>query len=135
MISFQWYVMNIIFDLCNGILIKCVRYELHYEYPGLLPELSSEPSFPDLMNEVAAFIPHKWRQVGIQLGVSHNDLVSFASVSIGDPDRCFMAVFSAWKNCAAINYTWHTLIKALEAPIVGENRLARELRTKLTRTL
>ena len=37
--------------------------------PGCPAGLKSEPELPDLMNEVAAEIPGRWRDVGLQLGV------------------------------------------------------------------
>ena len=89
-----------------------------------------EPGLAELMNEVAANIPTKWRDVGIQLNLSPPDLETVA-VSGGDPLQQFSSVFHMWKSKLTATYRWSTVIRALEAPAVNETRLARRLRTKL----
>ena len=83
------------------------------------------------MNEVAAKIPQKWQDVGIQLGVQYDQL-QFLSVSNPPGSHQFPSVFTAWKNCMRKDYTWAVLIQALESPAVNEPRLAQELSAKLT---
>lgn len=91
--------------------------------------VQSAPELPDLMNEVAAKIPHKWREVGIQLGVEYDKLQSTP------PDSCnwvFATVFTTWKCCMKKDYTWAILIKVLKTPAVNEPKLAQKLFTMLT---
>ena len=93
--------------------------------------MNSAPELPDLMNEVAAKIPQKWHEVGIQLGVEFDKLKSLSDSSTSD-SRLFASVFTTWKNCMRKPYTWAVLIQALKSPAVKETRLAQELSTKLT---
>ena len=78
------------------------------------------------MNEVAAKIPGKWRDVGLQLGVDQSILEGIATVSQGDTNLCYSNVFTRWKNQTSTThpYTWSILVQALKAPAVGEERLA-----------
>jgi len=50
------------------------------------------------MNKVAAKIPGKWRDVGLQLGVDQSILDGIASISPGDTNLCYSKVFTQWKN-------------------------------------
>ena len=93
--------------------------------------MQSAPELPDLMNEVAAKIPQKWHEVGIQLGMEYDQL-KFLSDSNPSSSRLFASVFTAWKNCMRKDYSWAVLIQALETPAVNEPRLAQELSAKLT---
>ena len=93
----------------------------------------------DLMNEVAAAIPPKWRAVGYQLSLSYNTLDSILRNHAGKPQACldsFEEVFRTWKDQATTAatcspYTWLTMIDALKTPVVGEVALAKSLEQKL----
>ena len=94
--------------------------------------MDSEPELPDLMNEVASKIPSKWRDIGLQLGLDLSVLEEIASS--GDTNLCYINVFSRWKNQNSTThpYTWSTIVQALQAPAVGEERLADKIKNKLT---
>ena len=94
--------------------------------------LDNEPAVSDLMNEVAAKIPKKWRDVGLQLGLDQSELDGIAIESPGDTNLCYSRVFTHWKNkiSAAHPYNWSTIVHALRAPAVGEERLADEIKTR-----
>ena len=96
---------------------------LHSKYPA---GLDSEPELSDLMNEVAAKIPSKWRDVGLQLGVDHGVLEGIATISLGDTNYCYANVFTRWKNQNSTTHphTWLTIVQALQSRAVGEERLA-----------
>ena len=87
--------------------------------------------------EIAQFVegmqdPNKWHKVGIELGVKEHDLDSLDSQSLGDPIRCFIGVFSMWKNGRATKeFKWNTITEVLEAPGVGEGKLAMDLKLRL----
>ena len=91
-----------------------------------------EPELRDLMNEVAAKIPSKWSDVGLQLGVDQGVLGGFDTIST--TNRCYNDVFTRWKkqNSTTHPYTWLTIVQALKAPAVREERLANNITTKLT---
>ena len=80
------------------------------------------------MNEVAARIPHKWKEVGIQL-IKGEKLKCFTSA---EPLHNFSSVFTTWKSEASSPYKWSTVIDALKALSVDETRLAEKLTDKLT---
>ena len=86
------------------------------------------------MNKVAAEIPSKWRDVGLQLGVDHGVLEGIALISPGDTNLCYSNVFTRWKNqnSATYPYAWLTLVQALESQAVGEKRLADKIRNEVT---
>ena len=85
------------------------------------------------MDDVASAIPAKWRAVGIQLELTSGTLDSIQHENAGKPQsdlHSFEAVFCIWKQLAKNPYTWKTIVDALNAPSVGENRLAEELEAK-----
>lgn len=85
------------------------------------------------MNEVAAVIPAKWRDVGIQLGLASGTLDSIQHENSGKPQenqRSFEYVFYIWKQRVTRPYIWKTIVDVLRTPSVGENRLADELQAK-----
>ena len=107
---------------------------LHSKYPD---GLNSQPELADLMNEVAAEIPGKWRDVGLQLGLDHRALDGVATISPGDVNHCYSNVFTHWKsqNSQAHPYTWSTVVQALKTQAVGEDRLADKIEKKVTGSL
>ena len=125
--KFDWSNHCVLYPFWNWILV-CVKpslTDLRSKYPA---GLKSEPELSDLMNEVAAVIPDKWQQVGIVLNMSDGDLASFVQL---DSQKCFISVFTTWKNKQTSPYTWQTVVKALQSPTVGENKLAKDINSKL----
>ena len=104
---------------------------LHSKYPA---GLDSEPELSDLMMEVAAEIPGKWRDVGLQLGVDQEVLEGIGTISPGDINRCYTNIFTRWKHQNSIThpYTWSTLVWALQSRTVGEERLADKIKSELS---
>ena len=105
--------------------------DLATKYPA---GLISRPELPDLMKEVAANIPNKWRDVGLQLGLDQGVLEGIASISPGDTNLYYINVFTWWKNLTSTThpYTWSTVVQALESPAVGERRLADKIMSELS---
>ena len=104
--------------------------DLHSKYPG---GLDSEPELLDLMNEVAAEIPGKWRDIGLQLGLDQRVLDGITTVSSGDTNHCYSNVFTHWKNhnLTTYSYTWSALLQVLKSRAVGEMRLADRIKKEL----
>ena len=94
--------------------------------------LDSEPKLLDLMNEVAAVIPSKWRDIGLQLGLSQGVLEGIATISPRSTNLCYSNVFTLWENQNSYPYTWSTIVEVLQAPAVGEETLATKIKSKLT---
>ena len=86
------------------------------------------------MEEIAAVIPTKWRDIGLQLGLDKSVLEGIALISPGDTNHCYSNVFTQWnnQNLTTHPYTWSTVVRALETRVVGENRVAQHIKTKLT---
>ena len=86
------------------------------------------------MNKIAAKIPNKWRDIGLQLGVDQGVLDGIATISLGDSNHCYINVFTQWKkqNLPTHRYSWSTLVQALKTPAVGEDRMADEIKNELT---
>lgn len=131
-VTIQISSCNALFSgICVFHLYTCIIIGLSSKYPA---GLESEPELPDLMNEVAAEIPNRWRDVGIQLRVNHGVLEGIATISLGDTNQCYSNVFIRWKNqhLETHPYTWSTIVHALESRAVGEKRLASRIKNKLT---
>ena len=91
------------------------------------------PELSDLMNEIGSQIPAKWRNVGIQLGLSPSTLDDIQSENAGKPGcnkLSFEKVFTEWKRLASKSYTWKTIIEVLRTAAVGEVTLADTLSKK-----
>ena len=86
------------------------------------------------MNEVAAVIPDKWRDIGLQLGLSHRVLEGIATINPGNTNLCYSNVFTLWENQNSTThpFTWSTIVEVLQAPAVGEETLATKIKSKLT---
>ena len=74
----------------------------------------------------------KWRQIGIELGLSTCELDAISSYGVQSLSRCFEHIFELWKRSATMPYTWDTIITALKTPQVNEQRLAIEIEHSLT---
>ena len=95
--------------------------------------LSSVPELQVLMEAVAAKVPAKWRLIGIQLGVPVEVLDAIQLQVAGRPNPimdAFELMLGKWKSLCPLQYTWSTIINALETSSVGAVDVATELRTK-----
>ena len=85
------------------------------------------------MNTVAARTPAKWRLIGIQLAVPPHVLDDIQDQVANKPNsniRAFELMLNKWKSLHPHQYSWATIISALEAQSVAEMKLADELRKK-----
>ena len=89
------------------------------------PALQMEPSLLDLLNLIAVNIPHKWRYVGIQLGLNPSQLDSICDRRNRDHAQCYMDVFDTWMK--EDRRTWVMLINALTSPAVDAKQLAHKI--------
>ena len=104
---------------------------LHSKYPA---GLESKPELSDLMDEIAAKIPGKWRDVGLRLELDQGVLDGIALTNQGNTNHCHSDVFTRWKNLNSTThpYTWSTVVQALESETVGEKLLANKIKNELT---
>ena len=89
------------------------------------------PTHLDLMNKIATSIPTRWRDIGLQLGLSTVDLDIIEARYLGEYNRCFSCVFSAWEKQLTRPYTWCSILQALRSPMLAEHRLAEEIQASL----
>eukprot|EP00731_Ephydatia_muelleri_P023388 Em0015g971a len=104
-----------------------------HQPPPTVESCSLELTPKNLLNEVFANVPAKWKSIGIQLNLRESELEDIESQIAGSPNRNlegFMLVLTKWKALRRSQYSWIVIIEALESSLVGENRLAAELRTK-----
>ena len=95
---------------------------------NLIPApLEKRPKQSDLLNQVAAQIPAKWRDVGLQFEIDNSNLEAIYNKYLGNVNSCFAGVFDLWRKNRSHPYTWATIIKILRTRSVGENQLADEL--------
>lgn len=78
----------------------------------------------DLLNKVASRALSKWKRMGLQLELEQHELDAIRSQ---DHVTCYSRVFDLWKKRTHPPFTWATVLKALRAPILGENELAQEI--------
>ena len=92
------------------------------------------PKLCDLMNDVAAVIPAKWRLVGVQLKLPSEELDGIQDQNAGKTDACklsFEQVFRKWEGLGTSPHSWETMVNVLGSPAVGEVYLAGQLSSRL----
>ena len=71
-------------------------------------------------------IAHKWKKLGIQLGVSYGSLEKIEVIYPYGNERLLREVLQEWMKSDP-NPSWQFLIEVLRSPSVNERRLANEL--------
>ena len=82
------------------------------------------------MEDVAAVIPCSWRMFGLYLGIESEKLEAVVEKRHGDPQLCFIDVYSIWRkeNCKPV--TWNTVVELFEKKMLKNSNLAQELKKK-----
>ncbi|XP_019857535.1 PREDICTED: uncharacterized protein LOC109585835 [Amphimedon queenslandica] len=88
------------------------------------------PAFADLMNDVAAKAPDKWRSVAIMLSISPEHVTAISDQYRDDPNSCYTAVFQKWKQTQKRPYTWSTVVEVLKSNLVNRQDLAEAITRK-----
>ena len=69
----------------------------------------------------------KLERVGLALGIKQDQLNTILEKR-KDVILCYSDVFTVWeKTVDPTDFTWATIVEALESPIVEENKLARDI--------
>ena len=90
--------------------------------------VSAALNIRNLMNQVAAKCPVKWKLVGIELGLHPTKLETFPKLCSNSDLLCFVEVFSSWEKNGSPSYRWTTIIEALKSPCVSECNLAENVK-------
>lgn len=79
------------------------------------------------MNDVAAQVPHKWKDIAQQLRTTYAEVEAICPTSFGEINSHYTQIFTIWKSRKSCEYTWRYLISVLRAPAVGCNDIAENL--------
>ena len=87
--------------------------------------LTNPVSARDFLNHVAVRILKQWKSFGIQLDIPTSELDTYPS---HDHKECFTRVFVSWEKKGSPELSWETVINILKLSIIGERRLAKEIK-------
>ena len=79
---------------------------------------------------IAQQVRHKWRLIGMRLGVDQAELEQITHECSGDHSLCCSELFRKWSTqevSTSSPFTWKGVIEALDNDVVRESSLAREL--------
>ena len=91
-------------------------------------EITSLPTLPELISEIAVPAPDKWRMIGIGLGIDTSTLNAIDQ-QYRNPNDCYLAVFDKWLR-TTVNPQWETILHVLVTPAVDRHDLAVKIREK-----
>ena len=84
--------------------------------------MHQEPTLRDLLNMVASKAVDKWMMFGVQLNI---DQATLQQISYQEnPIRCYVELFTLWRQRQEPPFTWNSVIDILRTPIVDEFGLA-----------
>ena len=108
-------------------------YSLSFAGPGSSVNIEqsrfNDPELCVFQNLVAAEIPGRWQQLGIQLDLGFEQLIDIQSAGQDNMGR-FALVFIAWKNQTK-DFSWEAILSALRTPSVNEQKLASDVSDSL----
>ena len=97
------------------------------------PPTSTSSSFArcDLLNDLAAKVPDKWKKIGTQLNLTLNQLDAIARCEHDPIDQC-MKMLDWWQRLDSTRRpcSWSTIVTVLRTNAVAEESLADELNIK-----
>lgn len=79
-----------------------------------------------------ADISSRWREIGLALGISDNDLDNISSV-VQDSMSKMCKMITKWIETKSSPVTWDMIIFAIEGPIVDNKKKADEIREFLAK--
>ena len=106
---------------------------------GLLIFLLIDPIYgvptEEEREEIAHTVQHKWRLIGLQLGIDEKYLDGIAEdFSPDNHAQCSFELFRRWATnelSADYPFMWDKLIEILDGSLVQETTLARELEKRI----
>ena len=91
--------------------------------------LSSAPTQDNFYVMVIKEIPAKWEIFGFLVNISHETLQEINHDNSNQAKKCFLAVYSTWKNGQTQKFTWRTVLNVLKH--MEQIRLKEEIERKL----
>ena len=85
--------------------------------------------FKRLCAEVATQT-NKWKEIALQLDITHNDIERIEMENKGSIKECFTKMFDKWRKAAHPPFTWGTIIAVLQSEAVEEYHLAQQLQER-----
>ena len=82
------------------------------------------------MNTITQQVGHKWRLLGIHLGLDQAELDQITHECSSDNSLCCSELFRKWavqEVSTSCPFTWKGVIEALDNGVVRESSLARQL--------
>lgn len=73
----------------------------------------------------------RWYNIGLELGMSANDLEVIKEKHSNDPDQCLTQLLYCWLRISIPTPTWTLVVSALRSPTVGYLQLAIEIEEQL----
>lgn len=98
-----------------------------------IPHIEEELTVAVLMEYVVPGASEKWQMVAVELGLEHGQIQAIEQQYRGDPNLCYLAIFSHWKDHLEIPFIWSTILTILKSPLVNKQSLAKLIIKKLTK--
>ena len=83
------------------------------------------------MESITKKVEHKWRLIGVYLGINQAELEQIEKMCDGDDSHCSSELFRKWSTqeiSTSCPFTWKGVIQALDNSSVSESSLAEQLK-------
>ena len=107
----------------------CMLYlSFFVEISSFLNQIPKEYQLRYLLADISS----KWREIGLALGISDNDLDNISTV-VPDNMSKLCKMITKWIETQSSPVTWDMIIFAIEGPIVNNKMKANEIREFLAK--
>ena len=103
-------------------------YLFFIEIVDILKEIPKEYQLRNLLANISS----KWREIGLALGISDNDLDNISTVVQDNMSR-LCKMITKWIETQSSPVTWGMIVFAIEGPIVNNKKKANEIREFLAK--
>ena len=113
----------------NTSIFQCTYYIYRFaEISDISKEIPKEYQLRNLLADISS----RWRQIGLALGISDNDLDDISSV-VQDNKSKLCKMITKWIETQSSPVMWDTIIFAIEGPFVSNKKKADEIREFLAK--
>ena len=132
------YIVNYTFNVAEYLLLNFIVRDLgfyiqFYSCGGVINIFMLQVTKILTENDLASILDKvwdgraKWYNIGLQLGLTAGTLDAIQKTNYNDTDSCFRETLKKWLRSTELNPSWCGLAKALRAPSVGREDLAKHL--------